>query len=70
MTAAVLGFIPAVIGNAAALERQEVDSVLSVPLLDRTFLPGAEASDPFSARVGLLAFLGSFTVASARKLEN
>ena len=69
LTAAVLGFIAATIGNAAALGRQEVDSVLSVPLIDRTFLPGTEASDPFSARVGLLAFRGSFTVASARKLE-
>ena len=62
MTAAVLGFIAADIGNATALERQEVDSVMYVPLLDRTFLPGAEASDPISARVGLLAFLGYFTV--------
>ena len=58
VTAAVLGFIAAAIGNATALERQEVDSVMYVPLLDRTFLPGAEASDPISARVGLLAFLG------------
>lgn len=69
LTAAVFGFIVAAIGNAAALERREVDSVLSLPLLDSTFLPGgADTSDSFSARVGLMAFRGSFTVASARGL--
>ena len=36
VTAAVLGLIAAAIGNATALERQEVDSVMYVPLLDRT----------------------------------
>ena len=49
----------------------ELDSVISVPLLDRTFLAAdGEESDaePFDARVGLLAFRGAFTVASSRKL--
>ena len=69
LMAVLLGFIAAAIGNAAALERQEIDSVVSVPLLDRTFLPGVADDDPFSARVGLVAFRGSFTVASSRKLE-
>ena len=68
LTAAVFGFIVTAIGNAAALERREVDNVLSLPLLDSTFLPGADTTDSFSARVGLMAFRGSFTVASARKL--
>ena len=68
LTAAVLGFIAAAIGNAATLERQEVEGVLSVPLLDSAFLPGVASSDPYSARVGLMRFRGRFTVASARKL--
>ena len=68
LMAVVFGFVAAGIANAAALERHEMDSVLSVPLIDHTFFPGTDASDPFSARVGLLALRGSFTVASARKL--
>ena len=69
LAAVVLGFVAAAIGNAAALERQEIDSVVSVPLIDRSFLPGAADADPYAARVGLIAFRGSFTVASSRKLE-
>lgn len=69
ITAAVLGFISITIGNAAALERREADSVLSVPLLDSMFLlPRQDSTDPYSARVGLISFRGPFTVASARKL--
>lgn len=46
-----------------------MDSVLSVPLIDHTFFHEMDdASDRFSARVGLLALRGSFTVASSRKL--
>lgn len=69
LVAVVLGFIAAAIGNAAALERQEMDSVVSVPLIDRSFLSGADDADPYAARVGLVAFRGSFTVASSRRLE-
>ena len=68
LAATVFGFIVTAIGNAAALERREVDAVVSVPLLDSMFLRGPDTSDSFSARVGLMAFRGSFTVASARKL--
>ena len=68
LAATVFGFIVTAIGNAAALERREVDAVVSVPLLDSTFLRGPDTSDSYSARVGLMAFRGSFTVASARKL--
>ena len=53
----------------------ELDSVVSVPLLDQTFLftqegegDDADGVDPFSARVGLVALRGSFSVASSSKL--
>ena len=45
--------------------------MVSVPLLDQVFLPDGEASgdaDPHSARVGLVALRGAFTVASSHKL--
>ncbi len=71
LTAIAFGLVAAGIVHASRLERMELDSVISVPLLDRTFLAadGEEAdADPFDARVGLLAFRGAFTVASSRKL--
>ncbi len=70
LTAVVCGMIAAVIGNAIALETVERDSVLSVPLMDSTLMPDSEIGehDPFSARTGLLALRGSFTMASSRKL--
>ncbi len=71
LTAIAFGLVAAGIVHASRLERMELDSVISVPLLDRTFLAAdSEESDadPFDARVGLLAFRGAFTVASSRKL--
>ena len=71
VTAVALGLIAAGMVHARQLERLELDSVVSVPLLDRTFLPAGEASgdaDPHSARVGLVALRGTFTVASSHKL--
>ena len=90
ITAVAIGLIAAGMSHARRLERMELDSVVSVPLLDRTFFggadggagaeaPGAEsagpenatgagADDPWSARVGLVALKGSFTVASSHKL--
>ena len=57
--------------SARALERLELDSVVSVPLLDHSFLRDsgdpAEA-DAFSARVGLVALRGTFSVASSSEL--
>ena len=66
LMAVIFGIVAANIANAARIEGLELDSVVSVPLLDRDFLPGAE--DDFSARVGLLQFRGGFTVASSRRL--
>ena len=64
--AIIFGVIAANVVNAARLESLELDSVISTPLLDRTF--SAEAPDDFTARIGLVAFRGSFTVSSSRKL--
>ena len=70
VTAVAIGLIAAGMAHARQLERLELDSVVSVPLLDMAFL-SEEArigADPFSARVGLVALRGSFTVASSHKL--
>lgn len=64
--AIVFGVIAANMVNATQLESLELDSVISTPLLDSTF--SAESTGDFEARIGLLAFRGSFTVSSSRKL--
>lgn len=75
ITAVVIGLIAAGMASARQFERMELDSVVSVPLLDITFLYGdgdrnsdSDTVDPFSARVGLVALRGSFSVASSSKL--
>lgn len=71
VTAVAIGLIAAGVTHAKQLEQLELDSVVSVPILDRTFFrqpEGTDSDDPFSARVGLLALRGSFTVASSHKL--
>ena len=83
VTAVAVGMIAAAVTNARQFERLELDSVVSVPLLDYSFLGNGESDaeadegeesaadeDFFSARVGLVALRGSFTVASAAKLNN
>ena len=71
ISAVAMGLIIAGLANAGQLENLELDSVVSVPLLDQMFLyegEEVEGSDPFEARVGMVALRGSFTVASSRKL--
>ena len=73
VTAVAIGMIAAGMASARQFERLELDSVVSVPLLDRTFFAGGEGQekmDAFSARVGLVALRGSFSVASSSKLIN
>ena len=75
VTAVALGLIAAGMIHARQLERLELDSVVSQPLLDRTFFSEEEDVDaaafsPDSARVGLVALTGSLTVASSQKLAN
>ena len=65
LLAILFGVIAANVVNAARLEFLELDSVISTPLLDATF--GVD-TDEYEARIGLLAFRGTFTVSSSRKL--
>ena len=75
ITAVAIGLIAAGMASARQFERMELDSVVSVPLLDQSFLYNnsslddqSKKIDPFSARVGLVALRGSFSVASSSKL--
>ena len=71
VTAVAIGLIAAGMTHAQQLESLELDSVISVPLLDQTFFSEYKdmaVTDPYSARVGLVALRGSFTVASSKKL--
>ena len=71
VVAVAVGLVVSVLARAGKLERAEHDSVVSVPLLDQVFLHDgeeAEDSDPFSARVGMVALRGSLTVTSSRSL--
>ena len=71
ITAVAIGLIVAAMVRARQLEYLELDNVISVPVLDRTFFAGyagmAEA-DSHSARVGLVALRGRFTAASSPEL--
>ena len=71
LSAVAIGLILAGVVGARQLELLELDSVLSVPLLDASFFAPEETKDqedPFSARVGLVAFKGIFTVASSNRM--
>ncbi len=73
VTAVAIGLIAAGMASARQWERLELDSVLSVPLLDSTFLTPDDTSDDadiFSARAGLVSMRGSFSVASSGKMIN
>ncbi len=78
ITAVAIGLIVAAMSAARQFERLQLDNVVSVPLLDQSFLghtaDGTSDSDvsigaaDFSARVGLVALRGTFTVASSKSL--
>ena len=70
ITGVAIGLIAAGMAHALQLESLELDSVISVPLLDSSFLgqPDGSDTDPYSARVGLVQLKGRFTVASSHKL--
>ena len=75
VTAVAVGMIAAAVTHARQFELLELDSVISVPILDSSFFGTDEKTDEkqedvddFSARVGLVALRGSFTVASSSKL--
>ncbi len=71
VTAVAIGLIAAGMATAKQLERLELDSVVSVPILDRVFFQGFKAARSmgvFAARVGLVSLRGSFTVSSSGRL--
>ena len=71
ITAVAIGLIAGGMVHARRLERLELDSVVSVPMLDMTFFAGDEAlagTDPHAARVGMVALRSTLTVASSHKL--
>ncbi len=74
VTAVAIGLIAAGMASARRLERLQLDSVVSVPLLDQSFFADEEeeeeggSADAFSARVGMVALRGTFTVASSSSL--
>ena len=73
VTAVAVGMITAGVTSARQFEQLELDSVVSVPLMDHVFFAGlqpATASDEFSARVGMVELRGSFSVASASRLTS
>ena len=71
ITAVAIGLIAGGMVHARRLERLELDSVVSVPLLDAAFFAGDETStqaDPLAARVGMVALRGTLSIASSHKL--
>ena len=71
ITAVAIGLIVAGLVRARQLEYLELDNVISVPVLDRTFFAGFAGMadvDPHSARVGLVVLRGSFTATSSPEL--
>ncbi len=72
VTAVAIGLIVAGMTHAQEMEALELDSIVSVPLLDTAFFADhpemLAAADEYAARAGLVALKGSFTVASAHKL--
>ena len=71
--AVAVGLIAAGLAGSRQFERLQLDSVISVPILDQVFFgldtDDLEELDQYSARVGLVALRGSFTAASSNKLR-
>ncbi|MCY4622866.1 MAG: SulP family inorganic anion transporter [bacterium] len=74
VTAVGIGLIAAALTSARQFELLELESIVSVPLLDSSFLGVLDLDgddddfDMFSARVGLVKLRGTFTVASAKRM--
>ena len=71
ITAVAIGLIAGGMVHARRLERLELDSVVSAPLLEASFfaddtMPAQD--DPHAARVGMVALRGTLSVASSHKL--
>ena len=70
ITAVAIGLIVAAMANARQFELLELEQLISTPLLDSEFLIESDIADPYSARVGLVALRGAFTIASSNRLVN
>ena len=73
ITGAAVGLIAAGMVHARQLERFELQSVISVPLLDRNLFTGHVDTthvDPGSARVGLVRLKGGFTARIPERLTS
>ena len=75
LTAVAVGLIVAGMVGARRFELFQLDRVVSVPMLDQTFLHAGrdivdldDDVDMFAARTGMVGLKGSFTVASSRRL--
>ena len=70
VTAVAIGLITASMATSRQFERLQLDSVISVPVLDKVFFGSAfrDEIDEYSARVGMVLLRGAFTVASSHKL--
>ncbi|MCY4632608.1 MAG: SulP family inorganic anion transporter [bacterium] len=75
LTAVAVGLIVAGVVGARRVELFQMDRVVSVPLLDQTFLYADtdifdldDDVDMFAARTGMVGLKGNFTVASSRRL--
>ncbi|WP_419912292.1 SulP family inorganic anion transporter [Candidatus Poriferisodalis sp.] len=74
LVAIAAGVVAAALAASRRFERLELDSVLSVPMLDAVFFADSDRVDisqfdAFSARVGMVKMRGSFTVASSNRLR-
>lgn len=74
LVAIAAGVVAAALASSRRFERLELDSVLSVPMLDAVFFAesdrvDASQFDAFSARVGMVKMRGSFTAASSNRLR-
>ncbi|MCY3892430.1 MAG: SulP family inorganic anion transporter [Acidimicrobiaceae bacterium] len=74
LVAIAAGVVAAALAASRRFERLELDSVLSVPMLDAVFFADSDRVDisqfdAFSARVGMVKMRGSFTIASSNRLR-
>ena len=68
VTAVALGLIVAGVVRSRDLTRNELESVISVPVLDLGSFSSLQDIDPYSLPVGLIRLRGSFSIASANEL--
>ena len=68
VTAVALGLIAAGVVRSRDLTQNELEGVVSLPVLDFDFLGSLADIDPYNLPVGLIKLRGSFSIASANEL--